>query len=74
MMQKTRYTVKVDDCKLDIAAFGSMSAACTAMQKLLGLPSHADRVTVIGANGHRVTYIDVCAKEPGFIQYAKKAS
>jgi hypothetical protein len=44
------------------------------MQKLLGLPSHADRVTVIGANGQRVTYIDVRAKEPGFIQYAKKAS
>jgi hypothetical protein len=73
-MQKTRYTVKVDGHTLDVEAWGMLSAACNAMQTLFDFPAHADCVTVIGGNGQRVTYIDVRAKEPGSLRYAKKAS
>lgn len=71
-MDKTRYTVKVDSLQLDVVrAWGTLSAACLAMQSLLGVPSHADRVTVMSGQGQRVTYIDARVDEPGIIRYVK---
>ena len=56
-MNKTRYTVKVDDQSIDLDAYGTYSAAAHAMKAFC--VEVASRVTVIAGSGERVSYIDV---------------